>query len=120
MPANRSVRVAHLQQEPSDRCPFRCPAPATEAAAVHTGFLLRSVPLGRGGMHCAPPRTQSGGPRPGRAERDPWRFPLQTKLGAILAAMTGSELFSERAGRPGKVVGNHRGGVQPCTALCPR
>src|SRR5579863_10519278 len=48
-----------------------------------------------------------------RSEIPGCAFHLHAKLGAILAAMTGSELFSERADRPGQVVGNHRGGAQP-------
>jgi hypothetical protein len=43
---------------------------------------------------------------PGRA------FHLHPKLGAVLAALTGGELFSERANRVCQVVGNTRRGAQ--------
>ncbi len=47
-----------------------------------------------------------------RSEIPRCAFHLHTKFGAILAAMTGSELFSERTDRPRQVVGNHRGRAQ--------
>src|SRR5215813_3846742 len=77
-PLSRSVARARLPQEPAGQSPFRCPEPTTEAAFVHTGFPPRSAPLARAGRHCELPRLQSGGLRPGPAERDYAACPLRS------------------------------------------
>ena len=37
---------------------------------------------------------------------------IHTKFGTIPVALTGSEFFSQHAERPGKLIGNNRGGAQ--------
>ena len=50
---------------------FHCRGTATEAAVGYKGFRLRCDLRVRAGMHCAPPRLQSGRSRPGGTERGP-------------------------------------------------
>src|SRR5258708_19452190 len=70
-PASRSARRVRHRRELSGRCLFRRPAPVTEAALGRIGFPLRSAPHVSDGTHCAPPRLQSGRPRPGGSEPAP-------------------------------------------------
>ena len=82
----RSVRRVPVHQDASRQCPSHHPGPATEAAARHTGFPLRS----------AAPRLQSDRLRPAiRMQVSRRAFYLHMKLGSIWIRFTARKFCSE-------------------------